>query len=96
MYETNTVLKDEEHVMRPFFAYTVSALVDHLTLIINDPKGLIKNPHISVYADRDMQIKVSDLKCKTEKVEQGARYVFSKAPNTHHVYSFEWTFGGGK
>lgn len=95
-YETSTVLKDEEHVMRSFFAYTVSALVNKLTLIINDPLGLLKNIRVSVYADKDMQIKIGDLKYKSEDVKQGNKYIFSNKPNTHHVYSFEWEFVGGK
>lgn len=98
-YSACTVVKDEAHSMRRYFAHYIKHPTDKLILklIVPEKQSILKNVVYKRYADVDMNIKYPEIgsinNVKEEK--NGGKTIYSlevNGPNLFYMYSLEWDF----
>ncbi|MDD3413744.1 MAG: dCMP deaminase [Lachnospiraceae bacterium] len=93
-YQVITNVKDEKHVMEPYLAHMVKNDTKKLILRLITPKELIRKVVIKVYADLNMEAKISETEITNISTEENIEiYEFSR-PNVivNYTYAIEWDF----
>lgn len=98
-YTINSHVKDETHMMHPYFAQMIKYPTEHLVLniILPQDEPLIKNIHYVRYADMKMECEYKDqnVENKVVKREEDKKIIYTldiKDPNLFYTYSIEWEF----
>lgn len=98
-YELRTNVKDETHLMHPYFAQMIKHPTKELILNVIIPKSsrLIENVRYVRYADLKMECEYEDADAehKIEEKEDGENIIYTlkiSNPNLFYTYSIEWDF----
>ena len=81
--------------MIPYYSQTVAFKIDHLSVTVSAPKGLLENVEKVIYADKLMSkdLEVSRELLSPEITEFGEKFTFDvNSPNLMYSYSIEWKF----
>ena len=94
-YEIKISVKDEGHIMNPFFAYLVDIPSDKIKLSIKVPDNYIENVNLILYADLDMKTRFKQISDNIAETRIGTTNQYSfetDDPNLFYSYCFEWNF----
>lgn len=94
-YEIKISVKDEGHIMNPFFAHLVDIPTDKISISVITQQKLIENMNLIMYADVKMNTRfkqISDKIIETDD-EKKTQFLFEEDnPNLFYGYCFEWNF----
>lgn len=96
-YNLKTNVKDETHLMHPYFAQMIKYPTERLVLrvIIPENNCLIENVRYVRYADLNMEYEYTDQGYKIEEKRQDGKIIYTlevENPNLFYTYSIEWDF----
>lgn len=94
-WEIKASMKDTRRIMIPYYSQTVAFKIDHLSVTVSAPKGLLENVEKVIYADKLMSkdLEVSRELLSPEITEFGEKFTFDvNSPNLMYSYSIEWKF----
>lgn len=96
-YNLKTNVKDETHLMHPYFAqmikYPTKRLV--LSVVIPENNRLIENVRYVRYADLNMEYEYTDQGYKVHEDKRDGKIIYTlkiENPNLFYTYSIEWDF----
>lgn len=93
-FKTITKVGDTGHIMKNYYAFTVTHQIGELVLRVSAPKGLIKDVKKAIYADRGRTLMVGTAGRISRKVVGNLEeYTFTyKNPTLLYNYFIEWQF----
>ena len=96
-YHIKSYVKDETHLMHPYFAQMIKYPTEFLRLRVIIPKAspLIENVRYTRYADLKMECEYTDTEQKIQEKVEGENIVYTleiHKPNLFYTYSIEWDF----
>ena len=95
-YTLHSSVKDETHLMHPYFAHMVKYPTEYLKLNVVIPKSapIVDNVYYKRYADLEMRFEYMDEQ-EIKKCEENDKTIYSLEivkPNLFYTYSIEWEF----
>lgn len=94
-WEIKANMKDTRRIMIPYYSQSITFRIEHLTITVSAPKGLLTNVEKVIYADSQMSkdLEISRDPLSPEDDEFGEKFTIAiDDPNLMYSYSIEWKF----
>ena len=88
-------MKDTRRIMIPYYSQAVAFKIDHLSVSVSAPKGLLVDVEKVIYADKQMSkdLEISRELLSPQDDEIGEKFTFDiDNPNLMYSYTIEWKF----